>query len=302
MPNIKDHSAIVNQVVFVRLSFGVLGNSKQVKEDILTTDADRAFLKVNKELLESPELKAIIKADANLRGWLKDRCLPYDTGFMLLPKGMVDSVAPVLSDYQEVIRPDLVKKFLEAYPLRCEEATQSLGSLHKASEYPSIEEVKEKFYFDYQYLTFATPDAEKFQGIAAKADEQFKARLEEASISITILMRETLLGLVDHLKIALEPSKDGKKKRVFASSITNIQDFLDTFKARNITQDSDLEAIVADLENMIHPGFDVDVLKQDESFKTDFHGKLSEITSNLKEIVEVKPGRKFKFSEEEATV
>ena len=300
MPNIKDHSAIVNQVVFVRLSFGVLGNSKQVKEDILTTDADRKFLKVNKELLESPELKAIVKADANFRAWLKDRCLPYDPGFMLLPKDMIDFVAPVIAEYQEVTRPKFVQAFLDAYPLRCEEASQSLGSLHKPSEYLSLAEVKEKFYFDYQYLTFATPDAEKFKGIAEKADAQFKARLEEASISITILMRETLLDLVNHLKVALEPSGDGKKKRIFASSVTNIQDFLDTFKARNITQDSDLEAIVADLENMIHPGFDVDVLKQDEQFKTDFHGKLSAITTNLSEIVENKPGRKFKFSETES--
>ncbi len=87
--------------------------------------------------------------------------------------------------------------------------------------------------------------------------------------------------------------------RLFSSTVDNIQEFMNTFKARNITNDGDLEKIVDDLQNLIHPGFSVDVLKEDASFKTDFHGKIADITSKLNNLVEVVPGRKFKQLEQE---
>lgn len=299
MTNIEDRSTIVDKVVFVRLAFGVLGNTRKVTTEILNTDADKKLLKVQKELLDSPELDAIIKADGRIRAFLKDYCLPYDTGFLMLPNELIDIVAPELQTYAEVTRPALVEAFMTAYPQLCVDASKNLGSLHNPGDYAGINEVKSKFYFDYQYLSFSVPDVAKYKGLAAKAEEQFQAKLEEASQAVTVLMRQTLLELVDHLKVALEPRGDGKPKRLFASTVDNIQEFMNTFKARNITNDKDLEKVVDDLQSLIHPGFSVDVLKEDAQFKTDFHGKIAAITSELNGLVEVVPGRKFKTLEQE---
>ena len=299
MADVQDHSNLTDKVVFLRLAFGVLGNTRKVTTEILNTDADKKLLKVQKELLDSPELDAIIKADGRIRAFLKDYCLPGYTGFLMLPNALIDIVAPELQTYAEVTRPALVDIFLAAYPQLCVNASQNLGSLHNPSDYASIQTVQSKFYFDYQYLSFSVPDAAKYKGLAAKAEEQFQAKLEEAGQAVTILMRQTLLELVDHLKIALEPRGDGKPKRLFSSTVDNIQEFMNTFKARNITNDGDLEKIVDDLQDLIHPGFSVDVLKEDAQFKTDFHGKISSITSQLNDLVEVVPGRKFKVLEQE---
>ena len=294
MADIQDRSTIVDKVVFVRIAFGVLGNTRKVTTEILNTDADKKLLKVQKELLDSPELDAITKADGRIRAFLKDYCLPYDTGFLMLPNELIDIVAPELQIYAEVTRPALVDTFLAAYPQLCVNASQNLGSLYNPGDYAGIETVKSKFYFDYQYLSFSVPDVAKYKGLAAQAEKQFQAKLEEASQAVTVLMRQTLLELVDHLKIALEPSKNGKKKKIFASTVDNIQEFMNTFKARNITNDEDLAKVVNDLQDLIHPGFSVYVLKEDAQFKTDFHGKIADITSQLNGLVEVIPGRKFK--------
>lgn len=294
MTDIQDKSSIIDKVVFVRLAFGVLGNTRQVTKEILHTDADKKLLKVQKSLLDSPELEAIRKADGRIRAFLKDYCLPYDSGVLMLPSDLIEIVAPEIKTYAEITRPALVDTFIAAYPDLCLKASAELGSLHNPTDYPSIETVKDKFYFDYQYFTFAPPDALKYKGLAAEAEKQFQAKLEEASQSITALMRQTLLELVDHLKVALEPSADGKPKRLFSSTVDNIQEFLNTFKARNITNDADLAKVVSDLEEVIHPGFSVDTLKADASFKEDFHTKIAGITAQLGELVEVVPTRKFK--------
>lgn len=292
---IQDRSSLIDKVVFLRVSFGVPGNTKKVKgEEVLNTDGDKDMFKVQKTLLDSPELEAIKKADGRIYNWLRGLCLPYDQGFMMLPHGLTEDVDKQLTHYATVDRPALVKTFVEVYPDRYKEAAMYLGSQFNPSDYASPESVSDKFYFHYQYLSFAPAETFASQEMREKADKQFQEKLTQVSDEITVLMRGTLLDLVQHLKEALEPSGDGKKKRLFASTVTNIQDFLNTFKARNITNDAELEKVVNELAVVIHPGFSVDTLKNDDVFKKEFHGTMENMTSKLVSLTEVIPGRKFK--------
>src|ERR1700761_418142 len=99
-----DKSMLVEKSVFLRISSGLLGNSRKVDaEEILKTDADKAAFRVNKELLESPELKAIQQADNKIRAYVKLRCLPYvDMGILILPNVNLDSVYDALNEYTSV--------------------------------------------------------------------------------------------------------------------------------------------------------------------------------------------------------
>jgi len=298
--SIEEKSSLVNKVVLVRVSFGVLGNSKQVKNDILETDANKNLLRTSKQLLDSPELKALIKADAYVKQYVKHFCLPYDAGLYLLPIGFKNLIYDRLTKYDTDERPALVQAFIDAYPTLCQKAQQSgdgLGTLYNSGDYASIEYVKERFYFEYDFLQFAPPGAEQMAELTEEAKVKFNERVSQVTDHVTALMRQTLLDLVDHLKSALEPNADGKQKRIFASNITNIQEFIERFKTGDIakiTNDEELHKIVGNLSDLLHPNFSMDVLKEDEAFKKTFHQNLSEVSSNLVKITEVVSSRKFK--------
>jgi hypothetical protein len=311
MANIQDKSSIVDSTVFLRVSFGVFGNSKGVSSAVLKkandtaiTAASAKLLKIQKTLLESPELEAIKTADGKMRTRLYQLCLPYDMGVSLLPRVYLETVE---SDFEafKAQRATLVDTFGDVYPERCAKAKAELQTLadelgvpfdmlYNSKDYPSVEGAKSKFYFDWSYYSFSVPESLKAAGLYEKSKEKELAKLQVVSDEITALMRESLLELVTHLKTALEPNEDGKPKRLFASAVTNVQEFLDTFKARNITNDSDLDALVSEVQKIIHPGLAVDTLKKDGSLKDQVHSSLEGFAAKLSTLVETVPGRKFR--------
>lgn len=294
---------IVEKIVFLRVRFGVLGNARRVPISTLTEGTNPDFLKLQKTLLESPELKAIATADGQMRTYLYNICLPYDMGVMILPRDLLETVNDRLVAFQDE-RNDLVNKFIEAYPVRVEEAKVKaqtfaternipLERIWRESDYKSQEHVRSEFVFDWRLMDFAVP---KELPDALKEQEQAKAvaQIEKAAEEITLLMRQSLLDLVEHLKVALEPAEDGKQKRLFSSTVTNIQDFVQTFKARNITNDVELESLVGEVSKLLHPGVNTDMIKKDETFKASIYSSMTDLTSKLADLTEVVPGRKFR--------
>lgn len=300
------NGSIANNTMLFRVNFGILGNSKQVRANVvLKTDANTKLLKIQKTLLESPELEAIKKADGAMRTFLYENCLPHpDMGIMILPNALLGPIEAKLSEYGNVTRPNLVADFVTMYPQRIAEAKEKTAILASEigvafsdlwidSAYPSPDTVAFKFSFDWQYLTFATPEALP-DILKAKENEKAIAKMNQAAEEITLLMRQTLLELVTHLKQALEPSADGKQKRFHATSVTNIHEFLATFKARNVTDDKQLEALAEQVSNLLSPDMDIDFLKTDDAFKASILSGMDSLGSQLNELVEEIPGRKFK--------
>ena len=304
MATVTNKSSIVEKTVFLKTSYGLMGNSKKVPNSVINGAANTRILKIQKTLLDSEELEAIRTADGKMRNYLYNVCLPYDMGIQLLPKELLETVYTRLEAYADE-RNELVNVFCTAYPSLCKKAEQEIQTLAfeigvpfetlwNPADYPSIEKVRAKFYFEFQCISFEVPEALKAYGVYNAELEKNRKKIEIAGEEITLLMRETLLQLVDHLKTALEPSADGKPKRLFATTVTNIQDFLDTFKARNITNDTELEALVTDVSKLIHPNMSADILKKDETFKGTVHDGMESIAAKLSAMVETVPGRKFK--------
>ena len=302
--NVTNKSSLVEKTVYLRTNYGVMGNTKKVSNAVLSTNADTRILKIQKTLLDSKELEAIRTADGKMRNYLYRVCLPYDMGIQLLPLTLLESVHDTLTAYADE-RTELVNIFCIAYPELCKKAEQEIQTLAfelglpfetlwNPSDYPDVETVRSKFTFEFQYISFAVPESLKFAGIYEAEMTKAQEKIQTASEEITLLMRQTMLDLISHLKTALEPSTDGKTKRLFASSVINIQEFLDTFKARNITNDDELDALVTDVSKIIHPNFSVDVLKKDDAMKTAVHDTMQTVTEKLSMLVETVPGRKFK--------
>ncbi len=166
--------------------------------------------------------------------------------------------------------------------------------LYNAADYPSPEYVASKFDFSWDFLSLTVPDELKLSNKFQEASEDLAAKINNVQEEITLVMRQSLLDLVTHLKASLEPSTDGKQKRLHATTVTNLQEFLASLPSRNITGDEELSKLAADVSKLIHPGVNADLLKKDESFKSTVIDQMGSIAGELAKLVEVIPGRKFR--------
>lgn len=299
---VKDVSSLVSKTVFLKTRFGSLGNTRKVSgSDVLETDADVALLKVSKQLLDSPELDAIKKADTKMRTWLYNTCLPYDMGIQLLPVGLIETAQARMLEYQQE-RAALVDSFVAAYPALCDNAASHLGSLYSTGDYPSVDAIRAKFIFEWQYISFGVPGQLKGISSALFQAEQEKAakQMQTATDEITALMRTTLYEMVSHLQEKLTPGDDGKPRILRESAVKNLTDFLATFDMRNVTDDKELSAQVAKLRDLVG-GTSATTLRSSDLFREKIRSGMEGITSALSGMVEVKAGRKFR-NEDDAPV
>jgi hypothetical protein len=307
-PNVQSHANIASSTVILKTSFGLFGNSRKVPTSIIAGAEGTSLLKVQKTLLESPELADIKNADAMMKIYLKAQCLPYESGLAILPLGpdgaYLKKVHLKILDYAKH-RETLVDKFIDMYSVRVQEARNAaeklaldlgvpIQDIWRDADYPDAAKAREEFYFTYGYHSFNVPPELVLAGVYDEAKSNAENKLKKATDEITAMMRQSVLDLVGHLNDILTPNADGKKKRLHATAVTNIAGFIEDFKARNIVNDTELQEVVDKLGFMITPGFDVDMLKDDGEFREKFHNNLAGIQEQLTTLVEQVPGRKFK--------
>ena len=296
---VTDISSLSEKTVFLKVRTGMIGNSKKVKQDVLTTDADKTLVKVSKTLLDSPELTAIRSGDQNIRIWLGKVCLPFDSGVLLLPINAIPNVNQKLTDYKKE-RQELVDAFLDVYPALRDKAKQQLGSLFNLDDYPNPDKVKGKFAFEFNYITFEVPEKlkeispELFYAESDKAAKQLKVAVDE----IAVFMRQNLLKLTEHLSDRLVPGDDGKPKKLHQSAITNLKEFLETFDLRNVVNDQQLSEQVKKVSALIE-GVTADKLRESDTFRAEIQAQMEAVTKTLGTLVEEVPGRKFAVEEYE---
>jgi hypothetical protein len=296
---------ISTKTMLLSVSFGRMGETRKAPNSLITNGAASAkVIKISKRLLESPELTAIRQADVNMRTRLGLLALPYSTSILLIPNELAEQVTQELEEYG-IYRDGLIDTFIEAYPGLVKDAEIRLTNLASElqvpvsqlwvpTEYPSVEEVRARFTFEWYYFSFSVPEQLKLSGMAEAAQKKLDDKLEFAANEIVSMMRGTLHDMVSHLQEVLTPGPDGKPKRLHKTAITNIQGFLDTFKARNITNDTELDAVVEQAKELLKPDLDIDFLRKDDGLKTELSTGLGKLSEQLKVLVEITPGRKFK--------
>lgn len=293
----QDLSGLVAKTFFLRVRYGRLGITRQVPgANVLTTDADVSLLRVSKTLLESPELEQIKKHDSNLRKWLGNMCLPFLDwpGVLVLPKGLVQTAQAKLLSHK-IERDVLVDAFIESYPKVIEHAATQLGTLFNQSEYLSQAEVKEKFVFDWAYKSFGTPDSLKEIDPELYAEQvaQQQAQIEAATDEIKGVMRQGLLEMVEHLKDRLTPGADGKPRILRETAVTNLQEFLETFDLRNVTDDKAL-ALEVQKARALLSGANANGLRNSDEWREKIRVGMESISHTLGNMTEAKNGRKFR--------
>jgi hypothetical protein len=299
MPEIQSApqgESIAETSVFLRLKFGLLGNSRKISNSAVEVDADKNLIRVSKKLLESKELDAIRSLDGEIRKYIYNHCLPgFDDGMFFLPYGLVSQVERKLKQFATE-RAALVEIFLLAYPELCRQAEESLRSVYNRADYPTVEEVRAKFTLSWLYLEIGTPG--KLRGIDSALFEESRESLNQtmrnAAEEAQSMMRGIVLDLVEHLQERLSDDPASGKQRIFRdSAVTNLQEFLRLFDARNITNDRQLAAQVQRLREMVS-GVDPQDLRDLHTVRDRVRTGMEEVKRQLDGLVVNRTGRKIR--------
>jgi hypothetical protein len=293
--------SLFDRAIILSLTMSCLGTRRKVSTTSIETDADKALLHVSKDILDSPELAAIHHLDGSIRKYLKTRGLPSPLkhGCYLLP---IDLIEPVEQRLGELFaeRNTTIDAFLAAYPTKIEDARHRLGQLFDTTDYPPVDEIRAAFEASFQYLTFGAPTA--LQGVSSALYEREKdkavQRIAAVEDEITQVLRYSLKELIDHMVDRLQPTSNGKPKVFRNTLISNLNEFLDTFKARNLTNDQDLEALTHQARAILADA-DAETLRSSADTRAHVHHQMATVKQALDALVITKPTRKFNFSNDD---
>jgi len=274
------------------------GKSRKADIGKVETTDDKTMLRLSKQLLDAPELRAVEKQDNEFRAWLYTQAVPgapFRSGIHVIPAALIEDVDARITRYADR-RSRLVEAFLLAYPQRIEDARQRLGSQWKATDYPPAENMRAAFSVSYQYLTFETPAVLAGLNRELWQREKDKARdmWAEAQDEMRAAMRQAFGEIVSHMADRLTPGDDGKPKVFRDSLIGNFREFLQTFPARDITNDQELAALV-DRARALLSGIDADDLRKADGLRSSVAANIASIKADLDNAITTGSARARKF-------
>jgi hypothetical protein len=247
-----------------------------------THNAARDASKVYKNLVAGSTLCSdIAKYAARIRLYHNEMTMPWSNkGARLLPVKLMLEYKQHINNMR-ITYEGMCNNFYAQYNTIVANAQSNLGALFKADDYPTLDEVKQKFGFN---LVFAPlPEAGDFRLDVANEDLQdlqdsyeadFNTRLAEAVRTPW----EKLYKELQSLSTKLDDSNvdPDKKKRYHDSLIDNPQELCRLLTAMNVTNDPKLEEARRDLERALI-GVDIDDIKESENVRSDVKARVDAI-------------------------
>lgn len=293
----NNNKTLDDKSVLLVVGFHRLGNTRKVSTSQIEADADKSMLHVNKNLLDSREFDAIRTHDGKTRAWLVTRALPslFKEGVFRVPNKLVVEVDEYLTA-RATERKQLVESFRETYVQRVSEAVTRLNGLANINDYLTADQASERFGLTWRYVTFATPDALKNlrEGLFEREKAKVSKMVEDAAEEIKTVLRVQMAALVKRMVVQLTPSVDGKRKKIYDSLVGNVADFLNTFNARNLADDNELQALVETARRTI-AGVGPELLRDSDGIRESVKDGFEKIQSELDKMIVDKPARVFDF-------
>ena len=278
--------SITSSSVLVEMNISVWTANKIDKSATDKVVSDNAAVQnaaqVRKNLMAGTSMrKDIADYAAGCRLWHNTRTLPWaDKGARLLATSLfMDYKAE--ANMRRATFDKMVDNFMVQYPSLVQTANNYLGTLFNPEDYPSADEVREKFGFR---LVFSpVPESSDFRLQVAEQDlhdlrqqyeESFNDRIADAMREPWDRLHKLLTGMSEKLTDA--EGEDESKKRYHDTLITNAQSLCSMLTHLNITKDPQLEQARRDLE-ITMLGADIDAIKESPEVRKGMKNKLDAI-------------------------
>jgi hypothetical protein len=278
---------ISSSAVLVELNVSVWGASKvdrDATDDVnIQKHATADASKVYKNLTAGSSLrKEISDYAAKIRQYHNRQTLPWThKGARLLPTSHVLEYKQHMNSMEHHFN-NLVQRFFVEYPNIVSLARANLGTMFKADDYPTLEEVQEKF--GYKLVFSPLPEAgdfrldvanEELAELSRSYEADFNERLGRAMKEPWERLHETLTHLSEKLHDDLT-DPDAPKKRYHDSLVDNAQSLCSLLTKLNITNDPKLEEARKALE-LTMLGVEIDDIKESPEVRNNVKRRVDEI-------------------------
>lgn len=242
--------------VLCELNISVWPASKVDREVTDKNNADAGAVRdasqTRKNLFAGTSLrKDIEKFAARVRLYHNTHTLPWaDKGERLLPTKLFLDYKQTMDKFEQTFH-FMCDNFFNEYPQLVADAPRNLGSLYKADDYPSIDEVKLKFGF--RRAINPLPEAGDFRldipaGDLAEVRAEYESKFNERLATAMKAPWERLHEMLKHMSEKLNDSDEDTKKRYHDSLLTNPLELCELLTKLNVTNDPKLEEARRQLE------------------------------------------------------
>jgi len=278
--------SIASSAVLVELNISVWTANKLDKgatDTVLASNsASKDSAQVRKNLMAGTDKrKKIADYAAKIRLYHNQTTLSWsDKGARLLPTSLFMDYKANMNVYQRNMT-TMIDDFYANYADLIDLAKHHMGDLFNPYDYPSIDELRNKFGFR---LVFSPlPEGGDFRLDIPKADmdelgqqyeSAFNDRLKDAMREPWEKLHKTLVHISE--KLTDVEGDDETKKRYHDTLITNAQELCGLLTHLNVTKDPMLETARRSLE-LTMLGVDIDAIKESPDVRSSVKAKVDDI-------------------------
>lgn len=231
------------------------------------------------------------------------RALPsrIKEGLFVVRKDLVQDFEDDLRATLDRLQSTYIPEVLADYPLAKQRAEQTpvkqggLGPLYREADYPTAQDFVSCFGLEWQWLALGIPE-DLPAALRAEAQQKLETQFAEAAEEVKNALRESFGELIAHATDKLKPAAPGEKSAVFRDSlIGNISQFIESFNARNLMNDSDLAALVNQAKTVL-TGLNPDRLRKYANVREATREQFAQIQAQLDTMLTVPKSRKFDLS------
>lgn len=274
----------------------------------IEVEANKAELRLTKRLVVCAQYEAIRTYMAGIYTWCISRSMLSSVrrGVYFVRRDMVEEFEAKFAEANEHLAKVLVPAFLapEGYAAakeraklpRKEDGSGGLGTLYNEDDYPEADELRKAFYIDHSWLALSVPD-ELPEEIRERENDKLRKSFADAQEEIQFALREGMKSLIDRAVAILEP-KPGEKEKTFKSnSLDKLNEFFETFRARNMMNDAQLEELVKRAKAIVNDMPNEKRIRNNSNIRAQVAQQFKTVAANLDRLVSERPSRKFSLDD-----
>ena len=269
---------------------------KKLPQSMLADVGNVDFLR-GRKLLLAPDSTALIKQHiGKARNYLRKISLPFPIkGCVLVPKKLIPEIQEHLKEIRWQYN-SAVEDFLYWYPQTVKDAKDSLGELFDECDYPTQEMIKNKFRFQWRYITIGPSVSRVLPPSIYKEEvKKFQELMEQARSEAITALREEFVDLVTNIADKLQNHDDGKPRRLRDAAVENLKQFLDNFSSRNIFDDAQLSEHVEQCRGII-TNTNANAIRGNTQVRQELHQQMAKLLTGIDASLEDLPRRRLRFA------
>lgn len=262
----------------------------EISEEVTAAKkADRDSGKFVKHLLaKNPEHRRVLNYRQTVYNWLQRRTYDWAGSQRILPAVQLTQFMTEFRDHEKAFN-ELVQDFIKAYPTIVANMAFVQGDMFKRDEYPSVNEVLNKF--SIRLYTAEVPVGDFRCQIAHDLAAELKTHYERQARGLVenIISRQKtqlveVMKSISHCCETETVVENGeikiKRRKLYDTTLQRAIELCDTFSEFNLSDDQDLEDVRTRLKKVLD-GVTIDQLRNHDTTRTVVKEEVDDILAKF---------------------